>query len=68
VLGTIGRNRSHEDLLPHTQEIDIGDGVRGKVLDLETLIAVKEEVGGAKDRAVLPTFRRTLEENRKLSW
>jgi predicted nucleotidyltransferase len=67
LLGTIGRNRSHEDLLPHTQEIDIGDAVKEKVLDLETLIAVREEVGGEKDRAVLPTFRRTLEEKRKLS-
>jgi hypothetical protein len=35
-----------------------------EVLDLETLIAVKEEVGGEKDRAVLPVLRRTLEESR----
>ncbi len=35
------------------------------VLDLETLIAVKEEVGGEKDRAMLPVLRRTLEESRR---
>jgi hypothetical protein len=40
--------------------------MRIRVLDLETLIAVKESVGGEKDRAVLPILRRTLEEKRKL--
>jgi predicted nucleotidyltransferase len=67
VLGAIGNNRSYEDLLPDTHEIDIGGGVRVKVLNLETLITVKEGVGGEKDRAVLPILRATLEEQRKLS-
>ena len=66
LLGTIGRNLSYEDLLPHSVEMDIGEGIRIRVLDLETLIAVKEELGGEKDRAVLPTLRRTLEEKKKL--
>ena len=66
VPGTIGRGRGYEDLLPHTREIDIGGGLGVRVLDLETLIAVKEEVGGEKDRAVLPILRATLEEKRKL--
>jgi hypothetical protein len=30
-----------------------------------TAIAVKEELGGEKDRGVLPVLRRTLEEKRK---
>jgi len=30
------------------------------------IIAIKEELGGEKDRAVLPVLRRTLEERRKL--
>jgi hypothetical protein len=34
-------------------------------LDLETLIAIKEALGGEKDRAVLLVLRRTLEEKRK---
>lgn len=64
-LGTIGRNLGYQELLPHSEEIDIGEGVRVRVLDLETLIAIKEELGGEKDRAVLPVLRRTLEEKRK---
>jgi hypothetical protein len=32
---------------------------------LETLIAIKQELAGEKDRAVLPILRRTLEEKRK---
>jgi len=67
LLGTIGRNLSYEDLLPHSVEMDVGEGIRIRVLDLETLIAIKEELGGEKDRAMLPILRRTLEEKRKLS-
>jgi hypothetical protein len=66
ILGSIGHGRTYEDLLPHSVEMDIGGGVHVRVLDLETLIAVKEEVGGEKDRAVLPILRRTLEEKRKM--
>ncbi|MBZ5611178.1 MAG: hypothetical protein LAP38_23190 [Acidobacteriia bacterium] len=66
VLCTIGDNLAYEDLLPHSHEMDIGGGLRVRVLDLETLIAIKERVGGEKDRAVLPILRRTLEEKRKL--
>jgi predicted nucleotidyltransferase len=66
LLGTIGRNLSYQDLLPHSVEMNIGEGIRIRVLDLETLIAVKEELGGEKDRAMLPTLRRTLEEKKKL--
>ena len=66
LLGTIGLNLSYEDLLPHSVEMDVGEGIRIRVLDLETLIAIKEELGGEKDRAVLPTLRRTLEEKKKM--
>ena len=65
VLGMIGRSRSYEDLLPHSHELELGEGLRVRVLDLETLIAIKEEVGGEKDLAVLPIMRRTLEEKRR---
>ena len=37
-----------------------------RVLDLETLIALKEELGRDKDRAVLDVLRRTLAEARAL--
>jgi len=65
LLGTIGSNLAYEDLVSRSVELDIGEGLRVRVLDLETLIAIKEELGGEKDRAVLPVLRRTLEEKRK---
>jgi hypothetical protein len=36
-----------------------------EVFDLESLIAVKEEVGSEKDRTRLPVLRRALEESRR---
>jgi hypothetical protein len=47
--------------------MDIGEGIRVYVLDLETLIAIKEELAGAKDVAVLPILRRTLAERRRIT-
>jgi len=65
LLGTIGRNLGYEDLMAHSAEMDIGEKLRIRVLDLETIIGIKEDLGGEKDRAVLPVLRRTLEEKRK---
>jgi predicted nucleotidyltransferase len=65
LLGTIGRDLGYEDLVPHSVELIISEGIRVRVLDLETLIAIKEELAGEKDLAVLPILRRTLEEKRK---
>lgn len=65
VLGAIGNNRRYVDLLPTTVEMEIAPGFLVRVLDLPTLIAVKEEVGGEKDIAVLPILRATLEESRR---
>ena len=67
-LGTIGRDLNYNDLLAHSPEKDVGEGLRVRVLDLETLIEIKEQLGGEKDRAVLPILRRTLEERRKLGY
>jgi hypothetical protein len=36
-----------------------------KVLDLETLIRIKDEMGRDRDLARLPVFRHTLEERRR---
>jgi predicted nucleotidyltransferase len=66
VLGSIGKGHTYSDLLPHTVEIEFAPGFRCRVLDLETQIAIKEEIGGEKDLAVLPILRRTLEESRRL--
>src|SRR5580693_1856755 len=70
LLGTIGRDLDYRALLPHSSEKLVAEGVTIRVLDLETLIAIKEDLGGEKDRAMLPLLRRTLdlrtsEENRR---
>jgi predicted nucleotidyltransferase len=65
VLGSIGQNLGYEDLVSRSTELEIAEGIRIKVLNLETLIAMKEELGGEKDKAVLPVLRRTLAEIKK---
>lgn len=62
--GTIGVHQSYADLLEHTTELQVG-GLGLRVLNLETLIAIREEVGHEKDRAALPILRRTLHEKGK---
>ena len=65
VLGSIGKGRRYQDLLPHAAEMTIGGGIRVRVLNLETQIAVKEEIGQEKDLAALPFLRHALEESRR---
>jgi hypothetical protein len=67
LLGTIGQDLSYTDLIPLSTEMDIGEGMHVRVLNLDTLISVKEQLGGEKDLAVLPILRRTLEEKKKRS-
>jgi predicted nucleotidyltransferase len=64
LLGTIGADRDYQDLLDYTHELEV-EGLRLRVLNLETLIEVKEQAGFEKDRAVLPILRSTLEEKLK---
>lgn len=65
VLGSIGATLRYEDLVTRSTELDIAEGIRIRVLNLDILIALKEELGGEKDRAMLPVLRRTLAEIRK---
>jgi predicted nucleotidyltransferase len=65
LLGRIGQSLGYEDLLSHCVEMDIGERVRVKVLDLETLISIKEQLGHDKDLATLPVLRQTLKESKK---
>ena len=67
LLGTIGPDLGYQDLLLHSAEMNIGNGVLIRVLNLEKLIAIKEELAGEKDLAMLPLLRRTLEEKRKIA-
>jgi predicted nucleotidyltransferase len=61
ILGTIGQDHDFDALLQHTSELMVAK-LRLRVLILEKLIAVKEEVGHEKDMMVLPTLKRTLDE------
>jgi predicted nucleotidyltransferase len=65
LLCTIGQDLDYEDLLPHSEETEVADNLRIRVLKLEKLIEVKAELNTDKDRAMLPILRRTLEEKRK---
>jgi hypothetical protein len=58
----IGRSRTWDDLLDGARTMEIESGVPVRVLDLETLIAVKEELGFPKDVAMLPLLRQALRE------
>jgi hypothetical protein len=66
-LGTVGEGQSYEDLLGHASGLEIEDGLVVQVIDLETLIALKEQAGRPKDLAVLPVLRATLAETRRRS-
>lgn len=65
-VGTPGAERRYPDLLPLTVEMDIGEGLQVRVLDLPTLITTKQEANRDKDRVVLPLLRHTLEEKQRL--
>jgi predicted nucleotidyltransferase len=67
LLATIGQNLSFSDLLPHSNEMAIGDGISVRVLNLETLISIKEHLASEKDVAMLPVLRQTLRELNKKS-
>jgi hypothetical protein len=45
--------------------MDIGEGISVNVLDLETIIAVKEQLASEKDLAVLPILYQTLRQTKK---
>jgi len=65
LLATIGNNLDFSDLLPQSSEMDLGEGIRVRVLNLETLISIKEHLASDKDMAVLPVLRQTLRELKK---
>ncbi|MFA5205837.1 MAG: hypothetical protein WC708_15685 [Lentisphaeria bacterium] len=63
-LGEVS-GRDYADLLSHTVELVLTGNLRIRILDLETLIAVKDTAGRPKDIAVLPILRQTLAETRR---
>ncbi len=66
VIGTVSGNRTYDDLLAHSSVIDAGGGLRVRVLSLEMIVRLKEEVGRDKDRAVLDTLRATIREAERM--
>jgi len=59
VLGVIGKDRGFGSLVKTAKRRKLGRFFVW-VLDLETQIAVKEELDFAKDRLALPVLRETL--------
>jgi hypothetical protein len=58
--GNVGEGLEYPQLVPLSREMDLGDGLRVRVLNLETIISIKEKQASEKDLAVLPTLRSTL--------
>jgi predicted nucleotidyltransferase len=65
LLGEIGNGLGYEELVPRSSEMLIAEGVGVRVLNLETLIEVKEQLNSEKDRAMLPTLRNALSERKR---
>jgi predicted nucleotidyltransferase len=64
LLGAVGEGRDYDDLISHAVDIPVGtDSI--KVIDLDTLIELKERAGRDKDAATLAILRRTREERSK---
>ena len=61
LLGAIGSGRGFEELVDHTEGLEVS-GMKLLVLDLETLIRVKEETAREKDQLILTLLRRLLRE------
>ena len=64
LFGEVTGGGSYNDLLRHSVDIE-AFGVRFKVIDLATLIRIKEAAGRAKDREAIAELRVLLEETQK---
>lgn len=66
LLGEVGHNRlDYQKLRPLSNALTIAAEKQVRVLNLETLIELKEELGGPKDVAMLAILKQTLIEARK---
>ena len=65
ILGELSTGWRFADLSERTVRLAVGDGLHVEVLDLPSLIEVKEKVGREKDLALLPLYRRVLRETRE---
>jgi hypothetical protein len=65
LIGAAGKGDDYGRLLPETVELEIGGGLKVRILSLARLVKTKEETGQEKDRAVLPVLRQVLKEKSK---
>jgi hypothetical protein len=61
----VGDGQAYEDLLARAPEMELRPGVPLRVIDLPTLIALKEKAARPKDLAALPILRAALAETLK---
>jgi hypothetical protein len=61
-LGEIDDGKRYEELLPQSVEMELGEGLKVKVLSLAELLAMKTRSGRPKDLAVVPLLRATIDE------
>jgi hypothetical protein len=66
-LGAVGDDEAYDDLLDRAPELELSEGLALRVIDLPTLIQLKEKAGRPKDLAALPVLRATLAETRQRS-
>lgn len=64
VLGYIGKNWTYERLFDRTEIVDC-DGMKLRILDLETIVQIKKELPREKDQASLPLLESALERKRQ---
>jgi predicted nucleotidyltransferase len=66
ILGSVGKDGlTYDDLLPHTEEMDLGEGLKIRVLDLPTLIELKTQAGQPKDMYNVLHLKEILRETRR---
>jgi hypothetical protein len=61
LLGAIGNGHAYLELIHRTVELQVADDLAVRVLELASLIAIKE-TAAEKDEAMLPILRQTLRE------
>jgi hypothetical protein len=66
-LGEVGGGRGYEELLGRAPRLEIGQGLAVHVIDLPTLIELKELAARPKDLAALPVLRATHAETLRRS-
>jgi hypothetical protein len=64
-LCTIDGGRGYDELLPRSLPLELGEGLRVRVLEIEELVEIKRRAGRPKDLAVIPCLEATLDELRR---